>query len=86
MVTSFEPKWFECLDVCMWWKSKVVQKSHTNGLWKACYVQHRDTLKYATIHGGKYYPQVWCYNPRDCLYLKQTTHHDVRCYNKMCNL
>jgi hypothetical protein len=35
--------------------------------------QHRDTLRYATIRGGGYRPQVRQFRPRDYVYLQQTT-------------
>jgi hypothetical protein len=34
--------------------------------------QHRDTLRYATIRGGGYQPQVHRFRPRDYVYLQQT--------------
>jgi hypothetical protein len=34
-------------------------------------VQHRDTLRYATIRGGGYRPQVRRFRPGDYVYLKQ---------------
>jgi hypothetical protein len=33
-------------------------------------VQHRDTLRYATIRGGGYRPQVCRFRPRDYVYLQ----------------
>jgi hypothetical protein len=35
-------------------------------------VQHRDTLRYATIRGRGYQPQVRTFRPRDYVYLQQT--------------
>jgi hypothetical protein len=35
--------------------------------------QHRDTLRYATIRGGGYRPQVRRFRPGDYVYLQQTT-------------
>jgi hypothetical protein len=35
-------------------------------------VQHRDTLRYATIRGGGYRPQVHRFQPGDYVYLQQT--------------
>jgi hypothetical protein len=32
--------------------------------------QHRDTLRYATIRGGGYRPQVRRFRPRDYVYLQ----------------
>jgi hypothetical protein len=34
--------------------------------------QHRDTLRYATIRGGGYRPQVQRFQPGDYVYLQQT--------------
>jgi hypothetical protein len=34
--------------------------------------QHRDTLRYATIRGGGYRPQVRRFRPGDYVYLQQT--------------
>jgi hypothetical protein len=34
--------------------------------------QHRDTLRYATIRGGGYRPQVRRFQPGDYVYLQQT--------------
>jgi hypothetical protein len=35
--------------------------------------QHRDTLRYATIQGRGYRPQVRRFRPGDYVYLQQTT-------------
>jgi hypothetical protein len=34
--------------------------------------QHRNTLRYATIRGGDYRPQVRWFRPKDYVYLQQT--------------
>jgi hypothetical protein len=36
-------------------------------------VQHRDTLWYVTIHGGRYWSHIWKYTLGDYVYLEQTT-------------
>jgi hypothetical protein len=35
--------------------------------------QHQNTFQYATIRGGGYKPQVYRFEPKDYVYLQQTT-------------
>jgi len=35
--------------------------------------QHQDIMHYAIVLGGGYRPWVWRFEPKDCVYLQQTT-------------
>ncbi len=46
-------------------------ESHAMAFEKLVIFQHGDIMWYATIHEGRYQPQIQKYNPRDYVYLQQ---------------